>query len=123
LQAEIGNYQELGYQIFGIAQDSPETNKTSAAKNKLYIPILSDAAIAAAGAFGLVFKVDDKTKTAYKGYGIDLEALYGRAQPLMAVPAVFLIDGSGKIRFSYVNPDYRERLDPRILKAAMEVYR
>jgi peroxiredoxin len=123
LQAEIGNYQELGYQVYAVAQDSPEINKTVMAKNKLSFPILSDADMTASIAFGLVFKIDDKTKAAYKGFGLDLEALYGRAQPLMLVPAVYIIDSTGKVRFNYVNPDYRERCPTEILKAAMAVYR
>jgi hypothetical protein len=28
-----------------------------------------------------------------------------------------------RIRFQYVNPDYRIRLDPKVLMAAAEVYR
>lgn len=87
---------------------------------KLDFPIMADAQLEAAGAMGLVFKVDGKTKELYIKYGIDLEALYGRASPIMPTPAVIVIDEKGVIRFVYANPDYRVRLHPEVLKAIMK---
>jgi hypothetical protein len=33
-------------------------------------------------------------------------------------PAVFLVSADGRIRWEYVNPDYRERVPPEVLLAA-----
>ncbi|MEX1011972.1 MAG: hypothetical protein WDZ29_07915 [Balneolaceae bacterium] len=37
---------------------------------------------------------------------------------MLPVPAVFIVDMSGEIRFQYVNPDYKERISGDILIAA-----
>lgn len=109
----------MGCQVLVISQDSPEALSKTAKKHKLKnFRFLSDSEMKASLAFGLAFSVDTKTVEIYKNYGIDLVGLYGRNEPLMTVPAVFLTDKSGKIVFEYVNPDYKIRLDPEVLKAA-----
>ena len=87
-------------------------------KSKLSFPILSDQALEASKKFGLVFSIDEKTVGIYKNYNIDLVGLYGLEQPLMPVPAIFIVK-DGTIQFSYVNPNYAVRLEPAILRAAM----
>ena len=72
----------------------------------------------AASDFGLTFRVNDDTLTLYRQYDIDLEEASGESHHLLPVPAVFILDQSGKILFSYVNPDYRVRIDPATLLAA-----
>jgi len=79
--------------------------------------ILSDARMAAARAYGVVFRVDDATAARYKGFGIDLEAASGETHHELPVPAVFIVDRSGVIRFVYANADYRIRLAPDELLA------
>jgi len=79
--------------------------------------ILSDARMAAARAYGVAFRVDDATAARYKGFGIDLEAASGETHHELSVPAVFIVDRSGVIRFVYANADYRVRLAPDELLA------
>jgi len=80
--------------------------------------ILSDARMAAARAYGVAFRVDDATAArSIKGFGIDLEAASGETHHELPVPAVFIVDRSGVIRFVYANADYRIRLAPDELLA------
>ena len=113
----------MGYQVVAITQDGPEGLSKTAKKNKLDFTLLSDPDMAAAKAFGLAFSVDEQTVKAYKGYGIDLVGLYGRSQPLMAVPAIFLMDTKGVVKFNYANPNYQVRLDSGVLLAAAKAYK
>lgn len=115
----VKDLEQAGFAIYAINQDDVATNAKAMKKQGFGFEVLSDADMEAARAFGLAFRVDDKTVRQYKGYGIDLVELYGRAQPELAVPAVWLVK-DGKIHFSYVNPDYRERLAPRVIVAAAE---
>jgi len=111
----------MGSQVIVISQDSPEGLAKTSKKHKLSdFKFMSDKDMKASLAFGLAFSVDPKTVGIYKNYGIDLVGLYGRSEPLMTTPAVFLVNGEGKIVFEYVNPNYQIRLDPEILKAAVK---
>lgn len=80
--------------------------------------MLSDSKAEAIRNFGLAWQVGEKMREQYKGYGIDLEGASGEEHHILPVPAVYLIGPDGKVLFSYVNPDYKVRLEPQILLAA-----
>ncbi len=106
---------KLGYQIIAVSPDLPSNLGESVDKHELTYTLLSDHAMKAAQAFGIAFRVSEATLTKYIGYGIDLEAASGEQHHLLPVPAVFIIGQDGLIKFTYVNPDYKIRVDPTVL--------
>lgn len=122
LQSLAGIEDDLnkaGVQLLAISMDHPAKLKATPDREKLHYRLLSDSDATAATAFGIAFKVDDKTVEKYKGYGINLDAASGKDHHILPHPAVFVADTSGKIRFAHVNPDYKVRLEPKkILEAA-----
>lgn len=109
---------ELGYQLLAISMDRPEKLQESMDEHNLNYTILSDSNAEAAKAFGLAFKVDDKTIERYKGYNIDLEAASGEKHHILPVPGAFVVGTDEVIYFEYVNPNYKVRIDPDVLMAA-----
>lgn len=107
--------KNLGAEMVGISPDSVESSKANVDKNTIGFPVLSDADVSAAKAFGLAFKVDDATVTKYKGFGIDLEKASGQPHHALPIPAVYIVDKTGKITFAHSNPDYRQRLDVKTI--------
>lgn len=118
LQQIEENLVALGYQIFAISPDRPNELSKTIEKDKLTYTLLSDATMNAALAFGIAFRIDDPTLKKYQSYGIDLERASGEDHHLLPVPSVFIVDQDGTINFTYVNPDYRVRIDPELLLAA-----
>lgn len=110
--------RELGFQVVAISPDRPEQLAESIHKEQLTYALLSDSDMTLAKAFGLGFRVDDKTLERYQGFGIDLEQASGQRHHLLPVPAVYLVDTQGTIRFAHWNPDYKTRLGPDELIAA-----
>jgi len=112
--AELGKIEKdliaAGYQIVAVSPDKPEGLKQATEKNKLTYTLLSDSKADAAKAFGVAFVVDPAMIERYKGFGIDLQAASGERHSILPVPAVFLVDKSGKITYAYSNPDYRVRI-------------
>ncbi len=113
---------QLGYQIIAASADRAEKLSDSIEEQGLKYEVVSDSSQEAAAAFGLAFQVDDETLKRYKGFGIDLNQASGYGHNVLPVPGVFLIGTDGVIDFSYVNPDYRVRLESSIVLAAAEVY-
>lgn len=112
---------ELGYQVLAVSPDRPEALRQSVDKGPYGYQLLSDSNMELTKAFGLAFRVDDPTLENYRGFGIDLERASGRDHHLLPVPAVYIIDKDGVIRFAHWNADYKDRLDPSaLLKAAKE---
>lgn len=114
-----GDLAQLGYQTIAISPDRPEEIAKAEAQGKSEFRRLSDSKADAIRAFGLAFRVDDKTFETYRDqYKIDLEKSSGETHHLLPVPAVFLTDEKGTIRYAYTNPDYRVRLKAADLLAA-----
>lgn len=111
-----------GYQILAVSPDRPEKLKESIRKHELDYTLLSDSPMNLTKAFGLAFKVDDKTVQRYEESGISLEESSGYDHHLLPVPAVYLINPDGLITFNYVNPNYQTRVNADVLKAAAKAY-
>lgn len=109
---------QRGFDVLFLSADKPELLRSSLKEPHPGYTLLSDAKMNAARAMGIAFRVDDDTYEKYKGYGIDLEQASGAKHHELPVPAVFIIDRSGIIRFVYANADYKVRLKADELLAA-----
>lgn len=113
MQEIESDLMELGYQIIAVSPDKPAALQPTTEKNELHYQLLSDRAMKAASAYGVAFAVSDAVRTKYKEYGIDLAAVPGEPDARwLPVPAVFIINGDGVVRYVHTNPDYKLRLDP-----------
>ena len=123
LAKSAAELKAMGYQIIGVSPDSPAELKKTIGKNKLDYTLVSDSKAELIDALGLGFVVDAATIEKYKGYGIDLEKSSGETHHILPVPAVYLLDKTGMIQFSYVNPNYKVRLESGVLLAAAKAYK
>ncbi|HTI92329.1 MAG TPA: peroxiredoxin-like family protein [Puia sp.] len=112
LQQAAPELEKLGYQLIAISTDAPEGLMASATKEKLSYTLLSDADLILAKQVGIAFK-------APKGYWDMLPKTTGGKDVdlLLPVPSVFILDRSGVIHFEYINPDFKQRVNPDMLKA------
>ncbi|MCZ7586160.1 MAG: redoxin domain-containing protein [Deltaproteobacteria bacterium] len=85
-------FLKLGFRILAVSPDRPEKLKESVAKNKVNYTLLSDSDVVAARAFGLGWRMDEKMRILYKGWGLDIEADSGRKHHVLPVPAAFIVD-------------------------------
>ncbi|MDZ7765050.1 MAG: peroxiredoxin-like family protein [Melioribacteraceae bacterium] len=111
---------KLGYQILAVSMDKPSKLKETLDKTEINYTLLSDADAEAVKAFGLAFRVEDELNEKYLKMGIDLEASSGESHQILPVPAAFILDTDGKIHYSYVNPDYKTRINAEVLLKAAE---
>ncbi len=116
-----------GYEVLFLSSDRPELLHSSLKQDvqgdAANYTLLSDSAAVAARAFGVAYRLPDETVAQYKTYGVDLESTQGNAEHILPVPAVFVIDRKGKIRFAHFNPDYKIRLSANELLAAAPAVR
>lgn len=81
-------------------------------KNNLHFEVLSDAGNAVARSFGLDFQVPEDLKRIYIEMKIDLPRYNGDDSWQLPMPARFIIDRGGIIRYADFDPDYTTRPDP-----------
>ena len=118
LQTIEAELRELGYQIAAISADRPSELTLSLEEHDLGFQLFSDSSMTAAVQFGLAWRAPDDLVTRYLTYNIDLEAASGETHHVLPVPAVFVVGTDGVVRFQYVNPNHRIRLNADVLLAA-----
>ncbi len=111
----------LGCQIIALSPDDTAGLREMAVKNHLNYRLLSDRAMQAASAFGVAFRVDAETRKTYTGYGIALPPVPGEPDARwLPVPAVYVIDRDGTVKFVHADPDYKVRLSGEAVLAAVQ---
>ncbi|WP_017669358.1 redoxin domain-containing protein [Sandarakinorhabdus sp. AAP62] len=70
-------------------------------------------------ALGLVISIPAELAATYREGGDDLAALFGGSGRLLPIPATYLLDGGGVVRFAFVDPDFRRRAEPAAVIAAL----
>lgn len=114
-----GELLDLGYQIFAITPDKPEMLKKSRAKWNAKYTLLSDSRMDAAIALGIAYKVAEATVKRYSRTKMNLDLNSGQDHHLLPVPAAYVIGRDGIIKFEYINPNYKVRINPKeLLKVA-----
>lgn len=114
VQGIMEEMSNMGYQILAISPDPVEKLSATVEKNNLGYDLLSDGSMEAAKKFGIAFRLPPETFERYKAKNL-------LSQDMLPVPAVFVLDQEGTIKFEYINPNYRERLNPKLLKLAAEL--
>lgn len=122
LQQALPEITKLGANLIAISPEKPDHGIVLTAKNKLTFPVLSDFRNAVASQFGIVFRVGDKVQDLSRNvFRNDLALRNGEDSYDLPVPATFVIDGGGIVRFAHVNVDYMTgRVEPEEIIAALE---
>lgn len=82
--------------------------------------MLCDVDHGLAALLGLTFPVGDDLHQRYVDAGLDLGGIYGNSGRILPITGTFVIDGSGIVRFAWVDPDFRIRADPCAVIAVVE---
>lgn len=69
---------------------------------------------------GLAVRVSDRVRAAYLGIGRDLARHYGSDAWFLPVPATYVVDRHGIVRFAEADVDFRRRAEP---EAVLQVLR
>ena len=102
-------FERRGVQIVAISVDQPSEEAKTQARDGVPFPMLSDSRLVAHRAFRVVHVPSDVERKALAGYGIDLAAFSGESHGSYAIPAIFVIDRGGAVRFAHVDEDYKTR--------------
>ncbi len=118
-QQQLSALKRLGAQLVAVSPQTPDNSLSTAEKNELAFPVLSDSALQAATAFGVAFEMPSELIELYSKVGNDLPVLNGNGRWVLPVPATYVIDRKGRIAFAHVEADYRERAEPGDVLAAV----
>jgi len=119
-QSRLPEIQGAGASVVAVSVDKPEYAAKAAGAGSLGFEVISDPDALILEAYRLVFRVPEALAAKYKDeYLIDLEAHSGRADHVIAVPATYIVDSKGVIRFAYADLDYKVRASPEQVLSAL----
>jgi peroxiredoxin len=114
-QQAMPQLQAAGGYVVAISPQTQDHCLSLAEKKELTFPVLSDLGNQVARQFGLVFTINERARAAHKKVHKELPKFNGDDSWEVPIPGTFLVDQSGTVRLSYVDPDFMQRLDPLIV--------
>lgn len=118
-QQQLSALNHIGAQLVAVSPQTPDNSLSTAEKNDLVFPVLSDSALQAATAFGVGFEMPPELIELYSRVGNDLPVLNGNGRWVLPLPATYVIDRDGRIVFAHIEADYRKRAEPRNVLAVV----
>ncbi len=117
MDSKIKEFDALGTRILAISPQLSHASLTTKKNDVLTFPVLSDVNNKVATSFGIAYEmpkvVTDKIQLDFADYN---GSVNGAKLPLAAT---YIIGTDGKIAWSYVKSDYRERAEPDDILAAL----
>lgn len=105
--------------VIGVTPETKDNINATIKKTNAAFSMIQDTDDRIMKAYGVNFKMDDETFAKYKTYGVDLEANNGNTRHTLPVPATYIIDPSGKIKFVHFDTNYQKRAAVKTLLAEL----
>ncbi len=112
--------EAAGAQIVGVTPETFDFPALTAESKRLGYRLLADIDNGLALLLGLVFRMPQKVIETYLRRGLDLAPRQGNDAWMAPIPGTFVIDRAGVVQLSFIEPDYRVRLEPSDLIAAIK---
>ena len=113
LQKYVPEMEEFGATMFAISPEKPQYTSRIIKRQKLTFDILQDERNTVAEKFGIKWKLPRDVVDLYRDkLHYNLMAYHGNDDWSLPIPARFLVDTNGIIRYAESTPDYSTRPDP-----------
>jgi peroxiredoxin len=119
LQNALPAIKLVGAELVAISPQRPDESLSTAEKNALAFPALSDVGSVTATAYGIAFDLAEELRPIYTRFGHALPDKNGDDSWVLPVPATYVIDTNGTVVLAFVDVDYRNRLEPTEIIAAL----
>jgi peroxiredoxin len=121
LQAALPQIQACGASLLAVSPQAPDHAVSIAEKTGLAFDVLSDVEQEVIRAYRLQYTtpgdLQDVIRTVFQQ---DLRTHTADGSWRLPVPATFVIDREGSIRAAHVEPDFRARMEPEAIVAALK---
>jgi peroxiredoxin len=123
LAAIHGEIKRLGAHVVSIMPDTAQFTGDYVEQNDLPFPMLSDVDLGYSLSLGLIFWVDAEIQRLYREAGVELEKYHGNNGSFLPMAAKFIVGREGLVKARQVNIEFRERMEPDAIVAALEALR
>lgn len=121
LQAALPEITARGASLIAVSPQSPDHSLSITEKAGLSFDLLSDVDQAVSRAYRVEFTLPADLKDLHlNAFQVDLRDLNADGSWRLPAPATFVIDRDGVIRAAHVSADYRTRMEPAAIIAALD---
>jgi peroxiredoxin len=120
LQKTLPEITRLGAKLVAVSPQTPDESLSTAEKNALAFPVLSDVGSAAAKSFGVAYDLAEELRPTYARFGHALPEKNGDDTWVLPIPATYVIGMDSTIALAFVDVDYRNRLEPTEILIALQ---
>lgn len=120
LQKVLPDITRLGAKLVAVSPQTPDEGLSTAEKNSLAFPALSDLGSATAKSFGIAYDLAEELRPIYARFGHALPEKNGDDSWVLPIPATYVIDTDETIVLAFVDVDYRNRLEPAEIITALQ---
>jgi peroxiredoxin len=113
----------LGASLVAISPQLPEHNRELIRSRGLGFDVLTDRGNAVATRFGLTFTLPQYLRDVYATFPLDITKYNRDASWTLPMPARFVIDRGGIVRYAESDPDYTTRPEPEDTLTALRTLR
>jgi len=115
LQQRLPEIIAAGAQLIAVSPQRPEKSADQITSSQLTFEVLSDLENKLAKKCGLVFTLPESLRPIYEAWQIDIPGHNGDDSFELPIPATYVIDADGNVRYAHINMDYTQRLEPDII--------
>lgn len=121
LQEDLPKFKAAGATLIALTPELPDKSLTTKEKHNLQYEVLSDVGNKTGKEYGIVYKLTPEVADAYQ-QGFDLHSYNGDTSDELPLAATYVVDQTGKIRYAFLDAEYRERAEPSdVLKVLKDI--
>jgi peroxiredoxin len=121
LSQSLPAIEAAGGQLVAVTPQTPDKSLKQVRKDGFPFPILSDLDSSVMRAYGLYFEVPDALSDVYRrNFDLELAAYNGAGRDVLPVPATYVIDRDRVVHFAFADTNYRKRVEPEAIVAALK---
>ncbi len=121
LKESLPQFKKYGASIIAITPQTPDKSVAQFSKEGYPFEVLSDVDYSVIKSYNLYWEVPAEMDAAYKhAFGLDVASFNGKGRLGLPVPGTFVIDQTGVIRAAFADNDYKKRMEPADILAALK---
>ncbi|MFY4722098.1 peroxiredoxin-like family protein [Streptomyces sp. LaBMicrA B280] len=119
LQRHHADITARGARLVAVSPQIPDESLSLSEKHDLAFDVLSDIGSVTAQRYGVAFRTSDELAAHYARSGLELERFNDGHARVLPIPATYVIDRSGVVRWAFVDTDFTVRAEPADILAAL----
>ena len=120
LEAALPEIEAAGGQLVALTPDTGHHLADTKRGQRLSYEVLSDVDSAVGLQFGVLFRAPAAYREVLAGYGVDLAERHGNDGGFIPLPATYVVDRAGVVRYAFVDIDFTRRAEPSAVVAALK---